>query len=111
MSTADATLECRACGEINRQGTVECARCGARLLSDNQLQERRIRIEQGKRQAERESVEYPTLANQLLDRINGKPQRRGEYFGSLSNYRKRVGLLCLLVPIVIVVLLYAIKGH
>jgi hypothetical protein len=111
VSAADATIECRACGEINRQDTLECARCGASLLSAEQLRDHRANIERWKREAERESVDYPTLGNQVLDRLSGKPQTRGAYFGSISNYRKRVGLLCLLVPMVIVVLLYAISGR
>ncbi len=68
----------------------------------------RAQIERSKRDAERESVEYPTLANQLLDRFNGQPRSKGAYFGSLSNFRKRIALVCALVPIVIVVLLIVI---
>jgi hypothetical protein len=104
-------VECRECGEINQPETVACARCGQSLLSSDRLRDRRALIEQGKREAERESVDYPTLANQLLDRFVGKPPNRGASFGSLSKYRKRIGLLCLSVPTVLVVLWYATRGR
>ena len=42
--------------------------------------------------------------NLLKDRLSGNPQNKGKYFGSLSNYRKRIGLLCLSVPALIVVI-------
>jgi hypothetical protein len=74
------------------------------------MNDRRAQIEQWKREAERESVDYPTMANQLLDRFAGKPQPKGAYFGSLSNFRKRIGLVCVVVPILILVLLFATKG-
>ncbi|HEY5092246.1 MAG TPA: hypothetical protein VII60_03190 [Acidimicrobiales bacterium] len=111
MSTAESTVECRVCGEINQPGTIACARCGQTLLSADQMKDRRAQIELWKREAERESVGYPTLANQFLGRFSGKPQVKGAYFGSISNYRKRIGLLCLLVPVLIAVLLYAAKGR
>jgi uncharacterized Zn finger protein (UPF0148 family) len=104
MSTAESTVECRVCREINKQGTVACARCGQTLLSGDEMNDRRAQIEQWKREAERESVEYPTMANLLLDRFSDNPQNKGKYFGSISNYRKRIGLLCLFVPVLMVVL-------
>jgi uncharacterized Zn finger protein (UPF0148 family) len=111
MSTAGSPIECRVCGEINRPGTVACARCGQTLLSNEQMHERRAQTEQWKREAERESVDYPTLANQVLDRFAGKPSTKGAYFGSISNHRKRIGLLCAAVPILVVVLWYAAVVH
>ena len=104
MSTAESTVECPVCREINRRGTVACARCGQTLLSDVQMKDRRAQIEQWKREAERESVDYPTMANLLSDHFSDNPQHKGKYFGSISNYRKRIGLLCLFVPVLIVVL-------
>jgi hypothetical protein len=106
-----APVECRECREINQPGTVACARCGQTLLSSDQLHERRVQIERWKREAERESVDYPTLANQLLNRFEGTPQNTGSYFGSLSNFRKRIGLLCVSVPLLIAVLWYVTKGR
>jgi hypothetical protein len=106
-----APVECHECGEINRPGTVACARCGQSLISNDQTSDRRAQIEQWKREAERESVDYPTLANQLLDRFDGKPQNRGAYFGSLSNHRKRIGLVCVSVPIIVVALWYVTRGR
>jgi uncharacterized Zn finger protein (UPF0148 family) len=110
-STADSPRECRACGEINQPGTVACARCGATLLSADEMKQRRAQIERWKREAERESVDYPTTASALLDRFSGKPRSGVKYFSSISNYRKRVGVLCALVPVVIVVLILATRGH
>jgi hypothetical protein len=104
MSTAEPTIECPICHEVNDQGTIACARCGQVLLSNDDMQDRRVQIERWKRQAERESVEYPTMANLLMDRLSGNPQNKGKYFGSLSNYRKRIGLLCLFLPALVVVL-------
>ena len=102
--SAEPTIDCPLCHEVNKPGTTACARCGQILLANNESKEHRVQIEKWKRQAERESVEYPTMTNLLKDRQSGNPQNKGKYFGSLSNYRKRIGLLCLSVPALIVVI-------
>lgn len=102
--SAEPTIDCPLCHEVNKPGTTACARCGQILLANNESKEHRVQVEKWKRQAERESVEYPTMTNLLKDRLSGNPQNKGKYFGSLSNYRKRIGLLCLSVPALIVVI-------
>lgn len=111
MSAGESALECRTCGEINKEGSVACARCGTSLLSASQVKEYRARIELGKRQAERESVEYTTTANLLLNRFSSPTQNRGRYFSSLSNHRKRIGLVCAAAAILLVVVLGIATGH
>jgi uncharacterized Zn finger protein (UPF0148 family) len=108
---AESTVDCPVCREVNKQGTVACARCGRILLSDDQMKHRRAQIEQWKRETERESVDYPTMANLLKDRLSGNPQNMGKYFDSISNYRKRTALLCLLVPSLIAVLWVLATRH
>jgi uncharacterized membrane protein YvbJ len=106
----ETTVECPSCGEINKEGVVACARCGRALLSDEQMKERRAQIEAWKREAERESVEYTTTANLLLDRFTGAGPKK-KTFGPISNHRKRIGLACIAAAVIIVVLLGIATGR
>ncbi|MEO9180257.1 MAG: hypothetical protein ABI298_01250 [Acidimicrobiales bacterium] len=57
----DKTIECPDCHEVNMPGTYRCARCGASQESDEQRAMRLAQIEQGRREAERDNVNYPRL--------------------------------------------------
>ncbi len=111
QSSPETTRTCPSCGEVNKEGTVACARCGRSLLSDAERKERRAQIERWKREAERESVDYATTANLLLDRFTGAATKRRPFFGPISNHRKRIGLLCLALSVCVIVLLGVATGR
>jgi uncharacterized Zn finger protein (UPF0148 family) len=111
MSGTGAAIECRRCGEVNQEGTIECARCGQTLLPDDELRARRAQVEEWKREAERESVDYTTTANLLLDRFSGNSAGKTKYFGTISNHRKRIGLACVALAALVFVLLVVTTGR
>jgi len=111
MSATGGAIECPRCGEVNQEGTIECARCGQSLLSGDELKARRARVEEWKREAERESVDYTTTANLLLDRFSGIPASKTKYFGTISNHRKRIGLGCVALATLVLVLLVVTTGR
>jgi hypothetical protein len=58
---ADTFVTCTQCGEIQSSDDILCARCGATMESDDQRKSRLARLEQLRREAERNDVSIHRL--------------------------------------------------
>ncbi|HEY5438722.1 MAG TPA: hypothetical protein VIJ99_07465 [Acidimicrobiales bacterium] len=59
---SNETIECPDCHEVNTPATIRCARCGRSLETDDQRRIRLAKIERGRRDAERDSANFPRLS-------------------------------------------------
>lgn len=96
------TIECPDCHEVNARSTIRCARCGRSLETDEQRTTRLALIEQGRRNAERESTDYPRFGPTGTFNLR-------RTVDTMSNQRRR-RITLFVVAICVVLLVFIIFG-